>query len=145
MIAASLLVAGLLTRPPPLDDRWLMVGPTAGLRLLDATPGFQVGGEVSLVFADTGGEWQGIYVDAALMPETGLLQGSLGAELGRSFLGLDAGVLALLDEDQHPRFGARVRAVATLALVAAYVGFGGVGGRGAHVEVGTMVKLPLPL
>ncbi|MEZ4471157.1 MAG: hypothetical protein R3F60_10230 [bacterium] len=146
MIAAAGLVAALLARPAPLDDRWLLMGATAGVRLLEAdSPAVQVGGEVSLVFTDTGGEWQGLYVDAVLVPETGLLQGSIGAELGRSFLGLDAGLLGVLDEDQHPHIGARARVVATLAFVGVYAGFGGVGGRGAFAEVGTLVKVPLPL
>ena len=143
MTPALCLLAALL-KPAPLDDRFVSFGANVGAHLLDTDPALQVGWEVSLIWTDLGGDWQGLYLDTVLIPDRVFVQSSFGAEIGWSFVGLDAGLVTLVTDEAFT-YGARLRLIGTLALVGVYAGAGILGGRGAYAEGGVLVKIPIPV
>ncbi|MEZ4467629.1 MAG: hydroxyacylglutathione hydrolase [bacterium] len=108
----------LLASPRPSTTRWLLMGATAGVRLLEAdSPAVQVGGGSASSSPTRGASGRGSTSTPCSCPRPVSCKGPSAPSWVAPFLGLDAGLLGVLDEDQHPHIGAQARVVATLAFV----------------------------
>ena len=92
--------------------------------------------------------WFGAYADVVRDFGSKTTRFTIGPEVGRSYVGVDGGLLVDVGDGDATHYGASARVVATLSAVAIYARAGFVLDSGApeshFVELGVLLKVPLP-
>jgi hypothetical protein len=159
-VVATLMIAPAAARADESDHEMFisMGGSFAYTVHEDAANGGSLGGEISVGkywFPEHDDDksfnlhidpyWAGVYVDFLHDTAIDKTRISVGPEVGKNFLGLDAGLLVQTGDDA--RVGISVRPAITLAFASLTVRYGHYfdGKPDASLwEVGMLVKLPVP-
>lgn len=116
----------------------LGVAPTLG-----SGPGFFLGGELS-VFYWRDAWFGGVVGDLIHDYHRGTKRFMVGPMFGFAFVGIDGGYLGEITPDGL-RHGLAIRLFATIAVGSLYFRYGGVFDARDYVEVGLLLKIPIPI
>jgi hypothetical protein len=123
-----------------------VIGGEASAGIFGVEHGHGGGSEPAILSLSGSPYWFGGYADVVRDFGSDTTRFTIGPEVGRSYVGVDGGLLVDVGDTTH--LGASGRVVATLSAVALYARAGFILDSGApeshFIELGVLLKVPLP-